>query len=114
MRLAGARGGGGVEVADVVAGLVGPQLRELGAAADAGRAAVAGQAVRDEPHERHVDRVEQGPRDRSRSLAALRRLQADCGHQACANRVRRPASGSATATSSRSITASVVRPSLSA
>ena len=44
VRLAGARGRGGVEVAHVVAGLVGAQLRELGAAADAGGAAVAGQA----------------------------------------------------------------------
>ena len=40
----GARRRGGVEVADVVARLVGPQLRELRAPADAGGAAVTGQA----------------------------------------------------------------------
>ena len=71
VRLAGARGRRGVEVADVVARLVRPQLRQLGAGADTGGAAVAGQAVRDEPHQRDVDRVQQRARDRARSLAAL-------------------------------------------
>ena len=55
VRLPGPRGRGGVEVAHVVAGLVGAQLRQLGADADAGGAAVAGQAARDQPHERDVD-----------------------------------------------------------
>ena len=49
MRLAGPGGRRRVDVAHVVADLVGAQLRELGADADAGRAPVAGQHPRDEP-----------------------------------------------------------------
>ena len=57
--IAGARAGRGVEPAHVVAGLVGPQLRELGAGAEAGASVLAGQDAGRAPAQREVE-----PRDR--------------------------------------------------
>ena len=71
----GARAGGGIELADVVAELVGAQLRELGAAADAGREAVAGQHAGAAPRERQRERVDERSRDRPRPLARGRHVQ---------------------------------------
>ena len=75
MRLAGARGRGGVEVAHVVADLVGAKLRELGAGADAGRAAVARQRARDARARRRGRAPRRAPRASARALAAPRAVR---------------------------------------
>ncbi len=52
--------------------LVGPQLRELGARADADAAVRAGQAAARPPCEREVERGDRGRRHRTRALTARR------------------------------------------
>ena len=68
VRMAGARGGGGVELADVVADLVGPDLREFGPHAQARRAPLtrkgAGRAVGED----EVERLDQRRLHRPRAL----------------------------------------------
>jgi len=75
VRDAGARAGGRVELADVVAELVRAQLRELGAAADAGCEAIAGQHARAAPRERQRERVDERSRRRPGTLAGGRNAQ---------------------------------------
>ena len=69
VRDTGARARRGVELAHVVAELVGAQLRELGAAAHAGRRAIAGEHARPAARERQRHRVDERRRDRSGTLA---------------------------------------------
>ena len=85
MRHAGARGGRRVEVAHVVADLVGPQLRELGARADAGRAVLAGQRPAGAAREGEVQQLERAAGKRPGALAARRRCQAARGRHAGAS-----------------------------
>ena len=92
VRDAGAGGGGGVELAHVVAGLVGAQLRELGARADAGRAVLARDDAAGAAHEGEVERLDERGRDRARALAAGRRRQ---GERSGASRRRRAHAASA-------------------
>ena len=62
VRDARARGRRRVDLAHVVAGLIGPQLRELGAAADARAAMLAGAHAPDAAHEGEVERLHQRAR----------------------------------------------------
>ena len=74
-----AGGGGGVELAHVVAGLVGAQLRELGARADAGGAVLARDDAARAPDEGEVERLDERGRDGPGALAAGRRGQSELG-----------------------------------
>ena len=75
----GARAGRRVELAHVVADLVGPQLRELRAAADAGREPVAGKHPGAALRERQRERLDERSRDRPRPLARGRDVQRAVG-----------------------------------
>ena len=124
VRTAGAGARGGVDVADVVAGLVRAQLGELGAEPDPGGAPVARQRPGDQPGDAQIQRLDQrrgigpgpwraaggvserfGSRARSHPVAACR---------SDPPRIRRSAPGSETAASTRSSSSSTVTPSLSA
>ena len=111
VRHAGARAGRGVEAADVVARLVGPQLRDLGAGAEAGREVVAGQHPGRAPAQREVQ-----PRDRvggqaPRALAARGDDELGGAHAASASGAL---PGGATTSSTRSSRSSGFTPSASA
>ena len=118
VRLAGARGGSGIDVAHVIANLVGAQLGELGPGADPGRPPVARQHPRDQAAERYVERLDQRLRQRTRALPGRGRLQTCRAHPALAtvgaSWIRWSAPGSGTAASTRSRTSSAVTPSLRA
>ncbi len=122
----GAGRGGGVEMAHVVAELVGPQLGQLGAQADPGGPAIAGQRPRHQPGHGDVQRLDQGRGNRARALARGRRCEQRLGHalllsqsawvvsSSASGRIRRSALGSGTVASTRSSSSSTVTPSLSA
>ena len=117
---AGARGRRRVDVADIVADDIRPQLGELDPETDAGRAPVAGQRVREAARDRDVKRVDQRLRNRSRTLPRRGRLQQRLGHPAATGRasptarVRWCEPGSGTTASTCSSISSAVTPSLSA
>jgi hypothetical protein len=73
--LAGPRCGRGIDVAHVVADLVGAQLRELRSDADAGGAPVTGERPRHQPVDPHVEGFDQRLRDRARALSRRGRLE---------------------------------------
>ena len=120
VRLAGAGGRRGIDVAHVVADLVRAQLRELGADADAGGAPVAGQHARDQPVDRDVERLDQRLRRSGPGPGAPRAARGSaCAHPALTARSapraaadRRRARGRRPARCSSS--SSAVTPSLSA
>jgi hypothetical protein len=72
VRLAGARRGGGIELANVIADLVGPQLRDLGAAADARAETVAGQRAAHAAGDHEVERLDEALRNIPRTLPGVR------------------------------------------
>ena len=111
VRRAGARAGRGIEAAHVVARLVGPQLRDLGAGAEAGGEVVAGQDPGRAPAQREVE-----PRDRvggeaPRALAARGDDELGGAHAASASGAL---PGGATTSSTRSSRSSGFTPSASA
>ena len=74
MWLTGPGGGGGVDVAYVVADLVGAELRELHADADAGGTPIAREHPGHKPRDREVERLDQRLRQRAWALPRRRRL----------------------------------------
>ena len=110
-----ARGRGRVDVTDVIADLVRPDLGEFHPEPNPRRAAFARQRPRQQPVDRDVERLDQRLWDRAGTLASRRRLNEVGRHPAAATglvRWRRP--GSVTAASTRSSSSSAVTPSLSA
>ena len=108
-----------VDLADVVADLVRPQLRQLRALPDAGRAAIARQRARGAARDDEVERLDQRRRHAARALPSGRRpAGAACGHTHRDRGLRRggcPMSGMPRPRrASRSSRSSVVTPSPSA
>ena len=117
VRLAGARGRRGVDLAHVVADLVRAQLGELGARPHAGGAAVARQRAGRVARDDEVERVDQRRRHAAGALPGGRRSEDRVAHAAATRRCERltwSASGSVTSASTRSRRSSAVTPSLSA
>jgi hypothetical protein len=109
VRLAHARGGGGVDLAYVVADLVRAQLCQLGPAPDAGGQPVAGQHPARSARDHQVELLDDVARDRPGPLAGRGDLQAGLRHAASACGSD---SGRGTAPRTRSRISSTTTPSL--
>jgi hypothetical protein len=115
VRDAGARRRRRVDLAHVVADLVGAQLRELGAGADAGRAPVTGQQPGRAAGDDEIERLDQRRGHRARSLPAVRDTESrGRRHAAAARRRRWSEGGISTVEITRSMMSSALMPSLRA
>ena len=115
VRLSRARGSGGVDLPNVVADLVRPQLGQLGARAEPGGTAVARQRSRGPLGRHEIERLEQPLRHVPRALAGRGRLERARAHAAAIPGSRSMfVRGSGTAASTRSSSSSAVTLSASA
>ena len=110
---AGARRGGRVDLAHVVAGLVGAQLRELGARAHPGAPVLARAHPAHTPYESEVERLHQGAGHRPGPLTPGRWAHRCGAHAASGSEPAERRSGSGTASRIRSSRSSGRAPSLS-
>ena len=123
MGRAGARAGGGVDVAHVVAQLVRAQLGELGAQPHAGGAAIAREGLGDQAVDGEVQRVDERLDDRAGALPGGRGCEHRVSHALISPpalrsspsvRMSRRAPGSGTVARTCSTSSSAVTPSESA
>ena len=123
MRLAGARRSRGIDVAYVIADLIGAQLRQLCTDAHPGGSTIAGEHPRHQPVDRDVECFDQRLGDRARTLTGRGGFEQRRFHRAltgngfscsCVSRSSRSSSGAVTALSTLSRSSSAVTPSLRA